>query len=54
MKFKEEVKDSMEEMERYCSRNEPDNVDHFLEAQQKHSKPLIQEENIWKQHAKMH
>lgn len=54
MKFKEEVKDCMEEMERYRSRNEPDNVDHFLEAQQKHSKPLIQEENIWKQHAKMH
>jgi hypothetical protein len=41
MKFKEEVKECMEEMERFRNRHEPEKVGRFMEAQRRHTNILI-------------
>jgi hypothetical protein len=54
MRFKQEVAECSEEMDRLRGCHDPTNSDRFLEVQQKHARLLVQEEAYWRQRAKMH
>ncbi|KAK2414457.1 hypothetical protein QL285_037046 [Trifolium repens] len=54
LKFKQEVKECSEEMERLRGNHDPDNSGRYKEAQERHARLLIQEEIYCKQRAKMH
>ncbi|GAU27412.1 hypothetical protein TSUD_356480 [Trifolium subterraneum] len=53
-RFKEEIKEHEEEMERTRDKGDASNTSRFLEAQKQHAKVLIQEDIFWRQRAKMH
>jgi hypothetical protein len=53
-RFKEEIKEYEEEMERTRDKGDASNISRFQEAQRQHAKVLIQEETFWRQRAKMH
>ncbi|PNX78269.1 CNGC5-like protein, partial [Trifolium pratense] len=54
MRFKQEVLECSEEMERLRGCNDSQNSGRFKEIQEKHARLLVQEESYWKQRAKMH
>jgi hypothetical protein len=54
MRFKQEVIDCSEEMERLRGRQDSFSSRRYLEVQEKHAKLLVQEETYWRQRAKMH
>jgi ribonuclease HI len=53
-RFKEEIKEHEEEMERTRDKGDASNISRFQEAQKQHTKVLVQEETYWRQRAKMH
>ncbi|MCI14076.1 endonuclease/exonuclease/phosphatase family protein, partial [Trifolium medium] len=54
MKFKQDVNECSEEMERLRGSQDPATSERYKEVQEKHAILLIQEETYWKQRAKMH
>jgi hypothetical protein len=54
MRFKQEVKECSEEMERLRGNHDVVDSGRYKEVQEKHSMLLVQEEMYWKQRAKMH
>jgi hypothetical protein len=54
MRFKQEVVECSEEMDRLRGRHDPINSERFKEVQQRHVRLLVQEEAYWRQRAKMH
>jgi hypothetical protein len=54
MKFKKEVSECSEEMERLRGCHDSINSGRYKEIQEKHARLLVQEETYWKQRAKMH
>jgi hypothetical protein len=54
MRFKQEVAECSDEMERLRGLHDPTNSSRFKENQQKHARLLVQEEAYWRQRAKMH
>jgi hypothetical protein len=54
MRFKQEVNECSEEMERLRGRHDPDIFQRYKETQEKHARLLVQEETYWRQRAKMH
>jgi hypothetical protein len=54
MRFRQEVKDCSEEMERLRGNHDLIDSGRYKEAQEKHARLLVQEEMYWKQRAKMH
>ncbi|PNX63309.1 CNGC5-like protein, partial [Trifolium pratense] len=53
-KFKQEVLECSEEMERLRGCHDDSNAGRFQECQEKHARLLVQEEAYWRQRAKMH
>ncbi|GAU35387.1 hypothetical protein TSUD_160380 [Trifolium subterraneum] len=54
MKFKQEVIECSEEMERLRGNNDMTSSGRYKEVQEKHARLLVQEEAYWKQRAKIH
>ncbi|MCH99156.1 endonuclease/exonuclease/phosphatase family protein, partial [Trifolium medium] len=54
MRFKQEVLECSEEMERLRGCHDSTNSGRFKELREKHARLLVQEEAYWKQRAKMH
>ncbi|PNY14675.1 ribonuclease H [Trifolium pratense] len=54
MRFKKDVLECSEELERLRGCHDPTNSWRFKEVQEKHARLLIQEEAYWRQRAKMH
>jgi hypothetical protein len=54
MRFKQEIVECGEEMERLRGNHDPANSNRYKEAQEKHARLLVQEETYWRQRAKMH
>ncbi|MCH97677.1 CNGC5-like protein [Trifolium medium] len=54
MRFKQEVRECTEEMERLRGCHDSSNSWRFKKAQEKHARLLVQEEAYWRQRAKMH
>jgi hypothetical protein len=54
MKFKKEVSECSEEMERLRRCHDSTNSGRYKEIQEKHARLLVQEETYWRQRAKMH
>jgi hypothetical protein len=54
MRFKQEVLECGEELERLRGRHDPSSSRRYLEVQEKHARLLVQEETYWRQRAKMH
>jgi hypothetical protein len=54
MKFKQEVKECSDEMERLRGIHDLMDSSRYKEIQEKHARLLVQEEMYWKQRAKMH
>jgi hypothetical protein len=54
MRFKQEVAECSEEMERLRSCHDMRNSGRFKEVQERHARWLIQEESYWRQRAKTH
>jgi hypothetical protein len=54
MRFKQEVIDCSEEMERLRGSHDPENSRRYQEVQEQHARLLVQEETYWRQRAKMH
>ncbi|MCH82559.1 RNA-directed DNA polymerase (Reverse transcriptase), partial [Trifolium medium] len=54
MRFKQEVNECGEEMERLRGINDLIDSELYKEAQERHARLLIQEETYWRQRAKMH
>jgi hypothetical protein len=54
MRFKQEIVECGEEMERLRGSHDPANSNRYKEAQEKHARLLVQEETYWRQRAKMH
>jgi hypothetical protein len=54
MRFKQEILEYGEEMERLRGSHDPNNSGRYKEVQEKHARLLVQEEEYWRQSAKMH
>jgi hypothetical protein len=54
MRFKQEVMECSEEMERLRGYLDPSNSRRYKEVQERHARLLVQEETYWRQRAKMH
>jgi hypothetical protein len=54
MRFKQEVKECSEEMDRLRGNHDIVDSGRYKEVQEKHARLLVQEEAYWKQRAKMH
>jgi hypothetical protein len=54
MRFKQEVLECSEEMERLRGNHDMTSSEKYKEVQEKHARLLIQEETYWRQRAKMH
>jgi hypothetical protein len=54
MRFKQEVLEYSEELERLRGCQDPTNSGRYKEIQEKHARLLVQEEDYWRQRAKMH
>jgi hypothetical protein len=54
MRFKQEVKECSEEMERLRGNHDSINSGRYKEVQERHARLLVQEEMYWRQRAKMH
>jgi hypothetical protein len=54
MRFKQEVLECSEEMERLRGCHDSVNSGRYKEAQERHARLLVQEEAYWRQRAKMH
>jgi hypothetical protein len=54
MKFKQEVQDCSEELERLRGSHDLSDSRRYKEVQDVHARLLMQEETYWKQRAKMH
>ncbi|PNY16121.1 hypothetical protein L195_g012831, partial [Trifolium pratense] len=54
MRFKQEVAECSDELERLRGYHDPTSSGRFKEVQEKHARLLVQEEAYWRQRAKMH
>jgi hypothetical protein len=54
MRFKQEVLECSEKMERLRGCQDLTNSDRYKEIQEKHARLLVQEEDYWRQRAKIH
>ncbi|GAU23029.1 hypothetical protein TSUD_336770 [Trifolium subterraneum] len=54
MRFKQEVLECSDEMERLTGRHDTTSAGRYREVAEKHARLLIQEETYWRQRAKMH
>jgi hypothetical protein len=54
MRFKQEVIECSEEMERLRGCHDQTNSGRYKEVQERHARLLVQEETYWRQRAKMH
>jgi hypothetical protein len=54
MRFKQEVLECGDELERLRGRHDPISSRRYLDVQEKHARLLVQEETYWRQRAKMH
>jgi hypothetical protein len=54
MRFKQEVAECSEEMERLRGSHDLSGSERYKEVQEKHARLLVQEETYWRQRAKMH
>ena len=54
MRFKRDITHCSREMEVYRGSRDPVGIERFQKAQEQHAKLLVQEEDFWRQRAKMH
>jgi hypothetical protein len=54
MKFKQDLKEYNDELERLRGSTDLSDTRRYMEVQEQHAKLLIQEDTYWKQRAKMH